>query len=152
MVKFIILIKNFYLNLLKVFYHKFTSYYKNDQIWAWVQILYFTLPNIIIMDFVFVLKKGQGYDEEDSFIDNSEAQDERVPSDMAPKKGGFYINKGNLKMEKIEEQKLKKKAAKKQQKLQNAKKHKEIKEGDSSTDEDFNPNEDEAKVSTQTPN
>ena len=94
---------------------------------------------------------GQGYDEEDSFIDNSEAQDERVPSDMAPKKGGFYINKGNLKMEKIEEQKLKKKAKKQQNalnnKLEKAKKTKVINDDeDSSTDEDFNPNEDEAKV------
>ena len=48
---------------------------------------------------------GQGYDENDSFIDNTDATDEKVPANMAPKKGGFYINKGNLKLEKISEKK-----------------------------------------------
>lgn len=36
---------------------------------------------------------GEGYDEEDSFIDNSEAVDEVLPKNMRPKQGGFYINK-----------------------------------------------------------
>lgn len=44
---------------------------------------------------------GHGYDESDSFIDNSEAQDVRVPANMAPKRGGFYINKEEIKLEKI---------------------------------------------------
>lgn len=43
---------------------------------------------------------GHGYDENDSFIDNSDAKDVRIPSTMAPKRGGFYINKEQLKLEK----------------------------------------------------
>ncbi|XP_001964637.3 yemanuclein [Drosophila ananassae] len=39
---------------------------------------------------------GMGYDESDSFIDNTEAYDEIIPEEAETLKGGFYINCGAL--------------------------------------------------------
>ncbi|KAK7070973.1 hypothetical protein SK128_014893 [Halocaridina rubra] len=44
---------------------------------------------------------GEGYDETDPFIDNSDAFDEVVPVHMETKHRGFYINSGELDFEEV---------------------------------------------------
>ncbi|KAK3918087.1 Ubinuclein-2 [Frankliniella fusca] len=45
---------------------------------------------------------GTGYDENDSFIDNTDAYDEVVPEDKTPELDGFYINKGHLVLKQVD--------------------------------------------------
>ncbi|XP_050716056.1 ubinuclein-1-like isoform X2 [Eriocheir sinensis] len=46
---------------------------------------------------------GEGYDETDPFIDNSDAFDEVVPTHLETKHRGFYINSGELDFETVPE-------------------------------------------------
>lgn len=45
---------------------------------------------------------GAGYDEEDSFIDNTDAYNDELSEDLLPKHGGYYLNRGHLELERID--------------------------------------------------
>lgn len=47
---------------------------------------------------------GAGYDDDDSFIDNTEANEEGLPENMDTKYGGYYINSGELELKKTNRQ------------------------------------------------
>lgn len=53
--------------------------------------------------FKYEINKGEGYENEDDFIDDSEAYDEIIPPGMETQHGGFYINCGNLELVQVPE-------------------------------------------------
>ncbi|XP_053616722.1 ubinuclein-1 isoform X2 [Plodia interpunctella] len=49
---------------------------------------------------------GAGYDENDSFIDNTDGYDEMIPPECDTLYGGFYINSGSLEFKNVDNQVL----------------------------------------------
>ena len=58
---------------------------------------------------------GKGYDNNDSFIDDSDAIDVQLPKNMTLKHGGFYMNQKKIKLEKVAEKKSSSKKSRKEE-------------------------------------